>query len=248
MKFIDTHIHLQDFNANYTPQLIKKSVEAGIEGFICVSTSEKDWASVAKLSEEYEEITPAFGLHPWYVAEAKEDTISKLETYLQQYPKSLTGECGLDGLKPEREKQEKLFAAQIELAQKYKRPILIHTVKSGGMLEKFWPKLKKSVYVIHSFSGSLEQARQILQNGGYISFSLSILRNKEREKILNFIPRDKLLLETDSPYQGLSKGAQNTPLNLPYLLQEIAKIRQENAEDLAQTIYQNSQGLINGTY
>lgn len=248
MKFIDTHIHLQDFNANYTPQLIKKSVEAGIEGFICVSTSEKDWANVAKLSEEYNSVTPAFGLHPWNVAEAQEDEFLKLETYLQQYPKSLVGECGLDGLKSEREKQEKLFAAQIELAQSHKRPILIHMVKSGGMLEKFWPKLKKSVYVIHSFNGSLEQARQILQNGGYISFSLSILRNKEREKILNIIPKDKLLLETDSPYQGLIKGEQNTPLNLPYLLHEIAKMRQEDAEDLAQNIYQNSQGLINGTY
>lgn len=248
MKFIDTHIHLQDFNANYTPQLIKKSIDAGIEGFICVSTSEKDWSRVAKLSEEYEGITAAFGIHPWYVDKAAEDAILKLETYLRQYPRSMVGECGLDGLKPERKKQEKLFAAQIDLAQNYKRAILIHSVKSGGMLEKFWPELKKSVYVIHSFSGSLEQTRQILQNGGYISFSLSILRNKERAEILKQTPKEKILLETDSPYQGLIKGEQNTPLNLPYLLQEIAKMRQEDAEELAQTIYQNSQGIINGTY
>lgn len=248
MNFIDTHVHLQAYNSNYTPELLAMAEKAGIKKMICAGINLADWNKIEALKKQYEgKIIAAYGLHPWEARNAETGWLDKLETKLQEDKTALVGECGLDGIKDkEEEPQNSMFAAQIDLAQKYGRALLVHSVHCGKWLEKHWTTLAKTRFVLHSYNGKQEIMKQAIKIGGYISFSLSILRNKEVVELLKQIPQDRLLIETDSPWQGLEKGQENTPLNLPFLASELAKLTGEKLEDFAARVYKNSEEFING--
>jgi TatD DNase family protein len=124
-----------------------------------------------------------------------------LEGLLIQFPKAIVGEIGLDGIKDkEKEPQASAFKIQIELAKKYNRPVLIHAVKCQDWLEDFWSILPKK-FVFHSFQGKKELLKKIISYGGYVSFSPSILKY-DRDDVILSVPNDKVLVETDAPYQG----------------------------------------------
>lgn len=236
MQFIDTHIHLQDYKSKNAPQI----PDAAVVKFVCVSAWEADWESVGKLAQAFPQaVVPAFGLHPWYLAEALPGWEERLRARLQAFPRALIGECGLDRLKnPAAEPQQQAFAAHIRLAAELKRPLLVHAVKAQDWLENFWPQLQGVRFVLHSFGGSAEFMRRALHFGAYISFAPPVCSRKNFAELASSVPADKLLLESDGPYQG-------QPAEILALLLQLAACRGEPAEQLAARIYQNSQEFIN---
>lgn len=239
MNFIDTHIHLQDFKSNNTKDIVKNAVSKGISKLVCASIQEKDWNIIAKLYEEFpENIVPAFGVHPWYVRDISADCFNNLEKFLQKYPHALVGETGLDRFKDkDAEPQNSVFKKHIELAKKYNRPLLIHAVKSQNWLEEYWHILPQK-FVFHSYNGRREMLKKIISHGGYVSYSSSILKNKEKDKTLKASPRERILLETDAPYQGNYDDILTTAA-------AVAAIREENLESFAKAVYKNSEEFIN---
>ena len=104
MNFIDTHVHLQAYNSNYTPELLAAAEKAGIKKMICAGIKLSDWDAVAELKKQYEgKIVAAYGLHPWEARNAEENWLDKLEAKLQEDKTALVGECGLDGIKDKEE-------------------------------------------------------------------------------------------------------------------------------------------------
>ena len=157
---------------------------------------------------------------------------------------ALIGECGLDGVKnPDDEPQNSVFCQHILLAEELKRPLIIHAVRAQEWLENYWDMLPAK-FVFHSYNGKREVLKKILKAGGYVSFSASILRNADKEELVNMVPADKLLLETDGPYQGPDKNAEVTPVYIPRLAEKIAGWRGENLPDFAARVYQNSLEFI----
>lgn len=241
MKFIDTHIHLQDFKTRCATDIISAGKKAGVEKFVCASIIREDWAKISALYKEFpENIVPAFGLHPWYVNKTGWGWEAELEKMLAEYPKALVGETGLDRLHfPDKEPQNEIFLKQIELAKKYKRPLLIHAVKCQEWLENYWAILPEK-FVFHSYNGKSELLKKIVARNGYVSFSASILKNRDKEKILKAVPPERILLETDGPYQSFYPGQESFPDFIPELAEEIARIRGEDMELFADRVYQNS--------
>lgn len=238
MQFIDTHIHLQDDKSNNTTEIIAQALAKGCQKLICASSIEDDWEQVAELTINFPQIiVPAFGVHPWYITTAKDGWQTRIEEYLQRFPQALIGEAGLDGLKPEVEQQKQLFAEHIKLAKEYQRPLIIHAVKAVPLLENFWKELPEK-FVFHGFNSKAELLQKILQHGGYIGIGSGLLKTPKAKEILKQIPINRLLFETDAPYLALS------PWAIIEQAEQIAALRGENADKLAQQVYHNSLEFI----
>lgn len=246
MQFIDTHIHLQDYKTRYAREIIASAASQGVKKFVCAGTKPADWQQVAELYETFpEQVVPTFGLHPWYVEDAPQNWEAQLVEWLEKYPQALIGECGLDGHRSKNpEPQNRIFQKHLELAEKYRRPLLIHAVKCWEWMEQYWPRMSEK-FVFHSFASSREVLQKIVSHGGYVSFSFSILAKAGKGQIIAAAPREKILLETDGPYQSPEKGTETSPENLPRLAAEIAALRREPLADFSAQVYQNSEEFVN---
>lgn len=238
MRFVDTHIHLQDFD---TPaeEVICLLRQNGVDKCICISATEDDWDKVAALAQNFPQtVIPAFAVHPWYVQSAKSGWQERLEQKLKDFPQALIGECGLDLLKgAEISLQQKVFEEHIALVKQYNRPLLLHMVKAWSLLNDYL-KMLPQPFVFHSFSGSSEMLRQVIKYDGYIAINAKILQIKHAKEVIKDVPKDRLLLETDAPYQSKIS-------DLPHLCEKIALIRGERVEDLVDNVYYNSLRIIN---
>ncbi len=246
MQFSDTHVHLQDFKTRFATDIVRAALEKGVDKLVCVSAAEKDWEKVAGLHELFpRNIIPAFGLHPWYVREASAGWEERLEACLRKYPRALVGETGLDRLHDgDEEPQGAAFSRQIDLARAYGRPLIIHAVRAQDWLEKYW-KILPEKFVFHSFAASAELLAKVAAHGGYAGFSFSILRSRHKERVLKAVPPDRILLETDGPYQGPEKGREVEPSRLPELARELAEVRGLEFPGFAARVYQNSLEFLN---
>ncbi len=234
MQFTDSHIHLQDYKTKDAQQNIFCLQQLDFIKVAAVSAEFTSWDKVAEYAENYPDfVVPAFGLHPWYISEAPENWLFVLEEKLQKFSLAAIGECGLDFLKSkeDKEKQEEVFTAQIELSKKYNRPLNIHLLKAEEKASALMPQMPVK-FVLHSFSGSINFLRRALDFGAYISISAAVLRRKESEKIIRYIPSERLLLESDGPYLSDYNA-------IPELAQSVAAIRGEDVGEMVWRVNNN---------
>jgi TatD DNase family protein len=150
-------------------------------------------------------ILPAFGVHPWYAGEQPADWLARLEEHLVAHPEAPAGEIGIDGLRDDlpRDVQRQVLLAQLELAARLNRPVVLHGARAWGellaLVKPFAARLPG--FVVHAFSGSQETLREIIALGGHVSFA-GIVCNPEARRAraaAAAVPLEKLLIETDAP-------------------------------------------------
>lgn len=241
LHFIDSHIHLQDYKVKDTPQLIFELQKCGVIQMVCPSTSEKDWPTVETIvKSSSQNVIAAYGIHPWQVGTQSTFWQDKLYSKLIADPNAWIGECGLDKHRnPYFEEQAKIFTAHINMAKELQRPLIIHAVKANQWLEDFWSQLHAINFVIHSFSGDESFLHRVLKFGGYISFSPSVLHKKTTEKLVASIPLNRLLVESDGPYQGES-------CNIVEIIKLVSQIRNIEIEKLAFLLMDNFREFTRG--
>ena len=243
--YVDSHIHLQDYRTQDVKNVVTNAAKNGVIRFINPSAHPADWQHIAELAQQYPEITPAFGVHPWHINEAPTDWVQKLETILQKNPQAWVGECGIDRLKnPQTTRQIAVFKEHIALAVCYNRPLIIHAVKADREITELLPALPPRT-IFHSFTGSAEWGKEIQRRGFFIGLNFSILRKQNAAEILHSLNLHRLLLETDGPYQNIERGAETLPQNLPILAQKIADLLQIPIATFEQIIFKN-QVLFSG--
>jgi TatD DNase family protein len=253
----DAHVHLQDYEPGTDiPIIIKQANDAGVTHLICNGTDVNDWVDVKAFADANPCVIPCFGVHPWFIPDDI-DWVSLLEEYTEKMPCGI-GEIGLDRLrKPfNKTRQEDAFRAQLDIARRYNRPAMIHCVKAWGWLmdillnEQSLP----AGIMIHSFAGSVELIKILIQMGAYFSFSGKALfsNNKSAHKALRAVPLDRLLIESDAPnmippegYRTFTVpfsdgGLYNHPGNLPVILEGIAVLLDIDPELLKEIIWDNS--------
>ena len=238
MKFFDTHIHLTDF-ANIEPtSLLERLKKANIEKCICVSSQPDDWEKTAFFARSFPlMVTPAFGLHPWYADRFNTSVARQLENYVKEFPTAFIGECGFDRIKnPNFEAQALAFDTQLALALRYQRPLIVHMVKADMWLNSYWQKLPHNC-IFHSFSGSSELLKQILKINCYISVNKKFFNKKDAKEIILKTPLDKLLIETDAPFQSM-------PEDLAAVVQKIAEFKGQVFSETTDKLYENTINVI----
>lgn len=150
----------------------------------------------------------SIGIHPWYIDENRlELDLKIIEQKLQLKECLALGECGLDKrIEIRMELQIEVFERQIALAEKYQKPLVLHLVAAFDELIELKNRLAVSVpIVIHGFSKSEQLAKQLIDNGFYLSFGKYLLRNPELEIVFQSVPKDKFFLETDTIEENLEQ-------------------------------------------
>ena len=143
----------------------------------------------------------SIGIHPWHIDENQITTdLEIIENTLNSKSCLAIGECGLDKrIEVPFNLQIKVFEAQLALAEKHKKPVIIHCVAAFSEVIQIKNKLKITVpMIIHGFSKNVQTAKQLINNGFYLSFGKYLLRNPELESVFKNVPQDRFFLETDT--------------------------------------------------
>ena len=242
--FIDSHIHLQDYKTQDVKNVVTNAMQNGVMRFINPSAHPRDWAAVVELARLYPQVVPAFGVHPWHIADMPQNWAQTLEQYLRQNPTAWVGECGIDRIKnPDTAAQIAILQTHIALAKQYTRPLIIHSVKADFEMSALFADLPVRT-IFHSFTGSAEWGKEIQKRGFFVGLNFSILRKKNAAEILRSLNLSQILLETDGPYQNLERGAETLPQNLPILAQRIAELLQIPYVEFAQIIINNQNTFL----
>jgi TatD DNase family protein len=157
---------------------------------------------VNQYPQEFDATIPFYsiGIHPWCLVENRvEADLQIIEKKLQEPSCLALGECGLDKrIEIPMDLQQQVFEKQLALAQKYKKPVIIHCVAAFDELIAVIKNLKIAVpIIIHGFSKNVQVAKQLLDNGFYLSFGKYLLQNPDLETVFRTIPSDRFFLETD---------------------------------------------------
>lgn len=163
---------------------------------------------VNQYPQEFDASIPLYsvGIHPWYIDEQRlESDLQLIENKLQESNCLALGECGLDKrIEIPLELQQKVFEKQLLLAQKYNKPVVIHCVAAFQEVIAIKKQLKIAVpMIIHGFSKNVQVAKELTDNGFYLSFGKYLLRNPELKTVFLSVPDDRFFLETDAIDEGI---------------------------------------------
>ena len=249
MQLIDTHCHLDDrrFDEDLA-DVMKRAESFGVNRFIVPSVYEEGWARLYQIAKQNSSIYPAFGMHPWFCDRHSSDGLNKLGVYLDEA--IAVGECGLDfgkGRAPE-EEQIKWFRPQLELADEKSLPVIIHAYKSLDRVLHVLHDFPNVKGVVHSFSGSQQQADRFMERGFYLGIS-GVITRKQATKVRSVVmqmPLEYLLLETDAPDQSGANhlGQRNEPAFIIEIANEIATMRGLKVAELVSACNHNARELF----
>lgn len=251
-KIFDTHAHYDNpaFDED-REELIAKLSCYGIGSVVNVGASIDSSKRTLKLVRQYPFFYGAVGVHPSETAELTEEGMIFLREAALQERVVAIGEIGLDYYwdSPKREIQKQWFIRQLELARELVLPIIIHSRDAAKDTMEILKEQKAEEIggVIHCFSYSAELAREYLDMGFYLGIGgvLTFSNAKKLKEVVEMAPLERLVLETDCPYLAPvpNRGKRNDSLNLFYVAEEIARIKQVAYQEVADITFDNAERL-----
>lgn len=244
---IDSHCHIDfpEFNQD-RDNILQEAKNSGIKYIINVgSTLESSRASV-NLTKEYDFIYAAVGVHPHDADSFNEEVFSKIAGLALEHKVVAIGEIGLDYYRnlSSKENQLNLFKRLAELSKKIALPLVVHSREAQADTIDILKSLNIKQAVIHCFSGQEDFLKSCLDLGFFVSFTCNITYKKAQglRDLIKIIPLERIFLETDAPYLSPEhlRGKRNTPLNVKFVAEEIAKIKQISLEEVSRITTQNA--------
>lgn len=252
MMIFDTHAHYDDEQFDEDREELLASMQAyGVEAVTNIGASLASSQNTIELTKKYPFVYGAIGVHPNEVDELNEDGIAWLKEN-SALPKIVAvGEIGLDYYwdEPGREVQKKWFLRQLELAREVKLPVVIHSRDAA----KDTLDIMKSFHaenlggVIHCFSYTKEMAREYLNMGFYLGIGgvVTFKNAKKLKEVVEYMPMDQMVLETDCPYLSPvpNRGKRNSSLNLPYVVEEVARLKEISVDEVIEITNRNAKTM-----
>ena len=240
---IDTHAHL-DACADRPSALIRRARSAGVERIVTVGTGIDSCRAALELAELHEEIFAVVGIDPHQAGEPEANRVDELRELAEHERAVAVGETGLDYFRDRapRERQRRLFEAQLEVATDLGKPVVIHTRDADADTADVLAGFDGTV-VMHCFS-SPGLLQTVVDRGYYVSFAGNVTYPKapDLRAAAAQVPDERILAETDSPYLApqARRGRPNEPANVVLTLAELAKVRGVDPGDLGAQIDANA--------
>ncbi len=245
----DTHAHYDDQRfSEYLDELLTGIQNHGVGGVVTCGCDGESSRNAMQLSEKYPFVYFSAGVHPGNIESGT--TLSEIKKIAEHKKCVAIGEIGLDyyWVDDNKPQQKKLFEEQIVLAKELDLPVIVHDREAHSdtleILKKYKPK-----GVVHSFSGSVEMAEEILKLGMYIGIGgvITFKNAKKLPEVVKMLPEDRFVLETDAPYlTPVPYRSKTNHSAMIYLTAEkIAELRNTETLKILKTTYQNAVNLFN---
>jgi len=251
IELFDSHAHLDvaEFDSDRN-DVLARARAAGVTQQVVPAIGVAGFAKLRDLCSSEAGLHPAYGLHPMFLADHRPEHLDELATWIQRNPPVAVGECGLDfyveGL--DAETQRTYFRRQLELAREFDLPVVLHARRAVDEVIAALRGVGSLRGVVHSFSGSVEQAQQLWKMGFCIGLGgpITYPRARRLRELVATMPLEFLLLETDSPDQPLHghQGARNEPSRLVEVCECVAALRRADAEEIAVATTRNAAHLF----
>ena len=257
MGLFDSHSHLNDekFDKDREEQ-IKKICESGVSNFITAGYSVESSKKALEIAKKYDFIYTTAGVSPNDIPQTEEELwkqLAEIEKIVEKNKEKICaiGEIGLDYYwnTDNKELQKKAFIEQIKIANKYNLPIVIHTREAVmDTLQILKENKVTKTGVFHCCPQNRELIKEGLKLGFYISFAgpITFKNSKNAVEMINLVPNDRILIETDSPYLAPEpvRGTRNTPANVKYIAQKIADVKGLTLEEVEKITFENTKNIL----
>lgn len=253
MELIDTHAHLdgEKFEADRAA-VIERAAECGVVKIVTMGDSLESSARSVALAEEFEPVYAAVGIHPGEAQPMMAADDDRLAAWAAQEKVVAIGEIGLDYYwekdEEKRALQRDIFVRQLDLARQLKMPVCIHDREAHGDMLKILKTEGRGLRgVLHCYSGSWEMAAELLKGEWYFGIDgpLTYKNAAKLPEIVQRLPAERILIETDSPYLSPMpfRGKRNEPARLVYVAKKAAELRGETLEAFARATRENTREL-----
>jgi len=260
--WLDTHCHLDapEFLSDIE-SIVERAKHAGVTGILLPAVRAQDFEAVQEMTHRFKHVIPSLvytlGIHPLYTDRASEGDLSRLEDAIvnaQNDPHFVgIGEIGLDYFVAELDphRQAFFFHAQLDLAQQYQLPVILHVRRSQDMILKALRQRNLSGGIAHAFNGSFQQAQQFIELGFKLGFggAATYERALQIRRLIKELPIEAIVTETDSPdippaWLRSKEERRNEPAFLPRIAQVLAEIRGVQPGVLSQAVIHNASQVL----
>ncbi len=255
-QLVDSHAHLGDkeFDAD-REAVIERARAAGLKYLLLIgdASQTESWTAAAAITASYHWIFMAAGVHPHQAAEVKEEHFAGLRDQARYSKMLAIGEIGLDSYHDHspRETQQRILVRQLELARELNLPVIIHCREAWNELRPIlhhWWRPTGLGGILHCFTGTREDAFDLMDMGFYVSFAgnLTFTKAEHLRAVAREIPLDRLLSETDCPYLAPvpHRGKRNEPAYVQIVIRHLAALRGLDEEEMGLLIIANFRRLF----
>ena len=253
MELIDSHAHLDGEKfADDRAAVVERAMASGVVKIITMGDSLESSARSVALTEEFDPVYAAVGIHPEEAQPMTAATDDQLAAWAVQEKVVAIGEIGLDYYwekdEEKRALQRAIFVRQLDLARQLKLPVCIHDREAHGDMMKILKTEGRGLRgVLHCYSGSWEMAAELLKGDWYFGIDgpLTYKNAAKLPEIVQRLPAKRILVETDSPYLSPMpfRGKRNEPAHVLYVAKKAAELRGESLEAFARATRENTRDL-----
>jgi TatD DNase family protein len=251
LRLFDSHSHLDapEFDPDRSQVLARARIN-GVDEQLVPAVDRAGWPALKQLCAGESGLYPAYGLHPMYLDQHQPAHLAELRLWITQEKPPAIGECGLDffveGL--DAQAQRLYFNGQLELAREFDLPLVIHARRSVEEVILSLRKIGGLRGIVHSYSGSEEQARLLVDMGFLLGIGGPVTYERARrlQRLARDLPLDALVLETDAPDQPGAghRGQRNEPAHLVEVLAAVSRLRDCDEFTLAEATRSNMRRLL----
>jgi len=251
MLLTDSHCHLDagEFDADRDAVIVRARA-AGVGLQIVPATHADAWPGLREVCRLATGLYPAYGMHPVFLDQHRPGDLEQLRDWLERERPVAVGECGLDHFVEnlDRDAQQHWFDGQLRLAREYDLPVIVHARRAVDAVIAALRRVGGLRGVVHSYSGSEEQARQLWKLGFMLGLGGPVTYERARRlrRLAASMPLEYLLLETDAPDQpdAGNRGQRNEPAKLVTVLDVIAHLRDVDPAQIAAATTANARSLF----